>query len=179
MKSKLLSAALLVLLAALPARADKTVVALITDKTTTGPGALIVSSGTDVGGSLYVFQLSRMDGVGSVAIEQSVNGGAWFTVGRMSFLGDALTGSACGSCAFRANVISCSPDPKNVQSAYANSCIATVVGTLSGSPTLTVLTPTATSAPTNTPTKTNTPTATATATATATMTPRKDRKSVV
>lgn len=162
---------LLLLLAAFPLRADKTVVALCTDKTTVGPGTLIVSSGTDVGGSLYVFQLSRMDGIGVVAIEESVNGGAWFTAGTMKYAGDTLTGPACGSCAFRANVKVCTPDPNNALSVYMNTCTATVVGTLSGSPTLTVLTPTATVTPTNTPTKTSTPTMTPTPTIRATLTP--------
>lgn len=150
------------------ALAEKTVVALITDKTTTGPGTLIVSSGTDASGSNYSFQLTRADGFCVVTIEESLNGGAWTTVGAMQKLGDTLTGPTCGNCAFRANVVSCTVDTANANSAYINSCIATVVGTISGAPVLTVLTPTATPTLTNTPTKTHTPTSTATPTRTPT-----------
>ena len=127
----------LVLLAAL-ARADKTVKELITDQTTTGPGALIVSSGTDAAGSAYFFQLSRMDGSGSVFVEETLDGAAWVRVGTLRKAGDIVTVPSCGNCAFRANVTTCL------------SCVATVVGTISGTPTLTALTPTVT--PTVTPT---------------------------
>lgn len=160
MKKILHAALLLVLLGAMPLRAEKTVVALITDKVTVGAGALIVSSGTDATGSEYVFQLSRLDGYATVAIEQSIHGGAWFTVGRMESLGQIVRVPASGNGALRANVLACSADPSNVASAYMRSCIVSVVGTASGAPVLTVLTPTATVTATPTPTKTPTPTPT-------------------
>lgn len=159
------------LLATLPLRAEKTVVALITDKTTVGAGTLIVSSGTDAAGSSYVFQISRLNGFASVAIEESVNGGAWFSVGTMTALGAIVTVPASGNGAFRANVKSCTVDTGDTISAYTGSCVVSVVGTASGAPVLTVLTPTATAAATNTPTKTATPTPTATSTVRATLTP--------
>lgn len=164
---------LLVLLGAMPLRAEKTVVALITDKTTTGAGALIVSSGTDAAGSEYVFQVSRLDGYATVAIESSVNGGAWVTVALLSSPGEIARIPASGNGAFRANVKECSIDMTNAQSAYTRSCIVSVVGTASGAPVLTVLTPTATPTLTTTPTKTPTPTPTtyATIVPTATRTP--------
>jgi hypothetical protein len=172
MKQLRLYAFLLAALLVAPlARADKTVVALITDKITTGPGTTIVSSGTDAAGSLYSFQMTRCDGFCTVAIEQTINGAQWTAVGTFRSTGETLTGPACGNCAFRANVNACIPDPANAASVYVGSCITTVVGTASGAPVLTVLTPTATAAATATPTKTPTPTNTVTRTPTLTPTP--------
>jgi hypothetical protein len=124
----------LALLAAF-ARADKTVVKLITDQTTIGPGALIVSSGIDATDSRYLFQCSRLDGEGSVNIEETLNGAAWTRVGTLRTKGEIVVAPACGNCAFRANVTVC------------RACIITVVGTMSGAPVLTVVTPTATPTP--------------------------------
>lgn len=162
MKKTLLVLSLLLACPAL--RGEKTVVALVTDKTTTGAGTLIVSSGTDAAGSEYVFQLSRLDGNASVAIEESINGGAWFQVGYMNTLGQLVRVSASGNGAFRANVITCSSNPSNALSVYMGTCVVTVVGTASGAPVLTILTPTATAAATNTPTRTATPSPTNTPT---------------
>lgn len=167
-KLKTTLAALAFLALAVPLRAEKTVVALLTDAHATGAGTTIVSSGTDAAGSTYTFQLNRADGITAVTIEESVNGGTWTTVGTLRSLGDALTGGACGACAFRANVQVCGVDPTNAVSVYMGTCVVTVVGTASGAPVLTVLTPTATPSATTTPTKTSTPTGTATPTATAT-----------
>ncbi len=161
---------LILALLALPVRAEKTVVALVTDKTTTGAGALIVSSGTDATGSEYVFQLSRLDGIATVAIEASVHGGAWYAVGTMTKLGEIVRVPASGNGAFRANVRKCAVDGGNATSVYMGSCVVSVVGTASGAPVLTVLTPTATAAATSTPTRTATPTFTATTIPTATPT---------
>lgn len=161
---------LVLALAVLPLRAEKTVVTLITDKTTTGAGALIVSSGTDATGSEYVFQISRLNGIAIVGIEASLNGGAWYSVGSMTKLGQFVRVPASGNTAFRANVYRCDIDPGDAQSVYMQSCVVTVVGTASGAPVLTALTPTATAAATATPTKTPTPTPTATWTFTATPT---------
>lgn len=157
MKKRALLLVALLLVAGV-ARAEKTVVKLTTDQTTTGPGQFIVSSGTDAAGSNYSFQLARMDGEGAVDIEETLNGGAWMRVGTLRTAGDIVVGPACGNCAFRSNVTICF------------SCVATVVGTASGAPVLTVLTPTATSAATATPTPTLTPTPTATQTFTPTRT---------
>lgn len=161
---------LLCLLLAFPAYGEKTVVALVTDKTTTGAGALIVSSGTDATGSEYVFQLSRLDGIATVAIEASVNGGYWYSVGSMNRPGQFVRAAASGNTAYRANVLSCGIDPANSLSVYMGTCVVTVVGTASGAPVLTILTPTATAAATATPTRTPTPTFTATYTFTPTPT---------
>jgi hypothetical protein len=149
----------LLTLLALPAFAEKTIVYLITDAVATGPGALRVSSGTDATGSTYSFQCSRLDGSGVVAIEETINGGQWAVVGTLKHAGDIVVWPACGNCSFRANVTVC------------NSCVVTVVGTASGAPVLTVLTPTAVPSATVTPTPTLTPTLTYTPTKIVTATP--------
>lgn len=154
----------LLLFAALPALADKGVVNLLLDSTATGPGALIVSSGTDVAGSIYSFQLTRLDGTASVSIEATVNGSSWTSIGSMTALGQIVRVPASGATAYRANVVTCKSDPGNATSTYMGSCVVSVVGSLSGSPTLVVLTPTPTAAPTATPTRTPTVTATPTRT---------------
>lgn len=152
-------AAICLLSIAVILRAEKTVVALITDRVTTGTsGGIVVSSGTDATGSAYSFQCTRLDGTAIVNIEETLNGGAWTVVGNMRAVGDLVVVPACGNCSFRANVTTCS------------SCIVTVVGTMSGAPVLTALTPTATPTVTLTPTSTVTPTGTSTPTRTPTIT---------
>lgn len=152
-------------------RAEKTVVALITDKTTVGAGALIVSSGTDATGSEYVFQLSRLDGTANVAIETTVDGRSWYSVGSMTVAGQIVRVPASGNGAFRANVKACGVDPANALSVYMGTCVVSVSGTASGAPVLTVLTPTAVPTATNTPTRTPTFTFTPSPTRTPTATP--------
>lgn len=170
MKNILRLTLVLVLLGAMPLRAEKTVVALITDKTTTGAGALIVSSGTDATGSEYVFQISRLNGIATVSVEATVNGGAWYPVGSMSRVGQIVRVPASGNGAFRVNVTSCGVDGNDATSVYMGTCVVSVVGTASGAPVLTILTPTATPTVTATQTKTPTPTWTATTVPTATPT---------
>ena len=133
-----------------PVRADKSVTALLTRATTTGPGTAIVSSSADAAGAAYTFQLSHLDGDGVVNIETTVDGETWSIVGSLRQKGDIVTRPACGNCAFRGNIAQC------------NSCVASVVATFSGTGSVAVLTPTATptATPTTTPTATSTPTPT-------------------
>ena len=146
--------------------ADKTSVALIQNYTVAGIGSKVVQESTPVAGAAYTFQLimpaTPTPGTRQhVIIEESLDGGTWWTAGDFDVSPFIIIPSA-GAGQFRARVLLCDP------------CTVTVTASLSGASAVAVVTPgTATPTVTTTPTSTSTvtPTKTPTGTATPTKTP--------